>query len=262
MMKMYFLLGILLLIIIMAILFPALSAITRSTTKKKKTTNVNDFTEKDINRVKVDPPDFQNKTLLHNAVPYPYLLHNFLNDAECKHVITLCNDRFKRSTTTTSDGKDVPHSVRTSHSCQFSESETPILRKIEERAAIACRVPVSHIEGLQVVRYHPGQKYDAHNDWFHHEKIDNQRYKTILIYLNDDFEGGSTDFVHSSVDKKVNPKKGDALYWHNSWLTPESNYKDYLCFEEAKHQGSPPTSGVKYAVNVWVRLKPYRSSNL
>jgi len=259
--KTYLLVGILIFIIVLAIIVPSI----KSLCQKRKSENTNtkkqqDFTEKNISRVKVDPPNFSNKTLLHNAVPYPYLLHGFLNDAECQHVINLCNDRFKRSTTTTSDGDNKPHSVRTSHSCQFSESETPILRKIEERAAIACGVPVSHIEGLQVVRYHPGQKYDAHNDWFHHEKIDNQRYKTILIYLNDDFEGGSTDFVHSSVDKKVTPKKGDALYWHNSWMTPESNYKDYLCFEEAKHQGSPPTSGVKYAVNVWVRLKPYRSS--
>lgn len=215
--------------------------------------------EPNAQRAHVLSPNYTSASVIHSSAPFIYQLHQFMSPEECQHFLQISNNRFERSFVTGKSGSDSTDNVRTSYSCVLKESETAIVRQIEERAAQICRVPITHVEGLQIVRYHPGQKYDPHCDYFHHAKIPNQRYATILVYLNDDFEGGTTRFVDPSVNKEVTPKTGEAVFWYNSWVPPEKRQSgEYYCFKESMHQGSAPTSGVKYAVNIWVRLKPYR----
>jgi prolyl 4-hydroxylase len=195
--------------------------------------------------------------VLHDSKPRVMTLINFMTPEECKHVLALCADRYKRSGVMQNDGNTGVEDVRTSHSCFIREAQDDVVRRIESKAAKAAGVNVDQIEGLQIVRYYPGEKYDAHNDWFHHGDKDtqekNQRYVTILVYLNDDFEGGTTDFVNLGL--KVKPVKGNAVMWDNCWKNGNTND---TCHENAKHQGSAPTKGVKYAMNIWTRFNKYR----
>jgi len=210
-------------------------------------------------KLKLSPPNFdvaKVKPVHANAPPFLYVLSGFMSPEECQHFLQISKDRFERSSVTGVSGQQGQDNVRTSYSCLLGESETPIVRAVEERAARVCGVDVSHIEALQIVRYHPGQKYDAHHDYFHYP-LDNQRYITLLVYLNDDFEGGATRFVHSSVNKAVQPVAGDAAFWYNSVHAGNGSHA-VKCLTESEHQGTPPTSGVKYAVNIWVRQKPFR----
>lgn len=209
---------------------------------------------------KINPPNFDVNSILPvhaHSSPYLCTLNGFMSPAECQHFLEISKDRFERSHVTGVSGERGLDNVRTSYSCLLRESETPIVRAVEERAARVCGVDVSHIEALQIVRYHPGQKYDAHHDYFHYP-LDNQRYVTLLVYLNDDFEGGATRFVHSSVNKAVQPKTGTAAFWYNSVPTTGVSGNSVKCLTESEHQGTPPTSGIKYAVNIWVRHKPFR----
>lgn len=93
-----------------------------------------------------------------------------------------------------------------------------------------------HGEGIQVLHYQKGQKYDAHNDYFHdaiNTKNGGQRIATVLMYLTDVEEGGETVFPLSKADSSragwaslsscgksgvsVKPKRGDALlFWSMS----------------------------------------------
>jgi prolyl 4-hydroxylase len=204
----------------------------------------------------LQPPNFANATPVHTkSAPYLYTLNEFMSPEECQHFLEISKDRFERSNVTGVTGEQGHDNVRTSYSCLLRESETPIVRRVEERAASVCGVDVSNIEALQIVRYHPGQKYDAHHDYFHYP-MDNQRYVTLLVYLNDDFEGGATRFVHPSVNKEIRPVAGNAAFWYNSVI--HSNGANATCLPESEHQGSPPTSGVKYAVNIWIRHKRFR----
>ncbi|KAE8767714.1 putative prolyl 4-hydroxylase 3 [Hordeum vulgare] len=50
--------------------------------------------------------------------------------------------------------------------------------------------PGEHGEGLQVLHYEVGQKYESHFHYF----LDGQRMETILMYLSDVEEGGETIF--------------------------------------------------------------------
>lgn len=190
-------------------------------------------------------PIYQNK-------PYLSMLHGFLSDEECDHIINLCEPRFKRSNVVYKSGESKAHEARTSSSCIIEPGEDSIVKAVEQRAAEVVGVPVENIEGLQVVKYTPGQQYKAHNDWLSDQKnMKNQRYATIFGYLNDDFEGGETKFTNIGVD--VKPKKGDAALWYNC----ESN-DTKTCYEESKHAGSPPTKGTKYGLNIWIRFNKYR----
>jgi prolyl 4-hydroxylase len=206
-------------------------------------------------------PRWDNKEVLCPTAPFIYRLKGFLSPQECRHQIGVCEPKFKRSQVIDhSTGGNTEQAIRTSSSCFMGRAETAVIKAVEERAAAVFGVGVANVETLQMVRYHPGQKYDAHHDFFHHVSgSGKQRYATILVYLNDDFEGGSTDFPKVGVSAK--PKEGDGVLWYSCWRDgctgggPACYLKDCKCFDESLHRGAPPTSGVKYALNVWVRFE-------
>ena len=52
--------------------------------------------------------------------------------------------------------------IRSSKGTFFSRGEDAVIKDIEERIARWTLMPVENGEGLQVLKYEPGQKYDAH----------------------------------------------------------------------------------------------------
>jgi prolyl 4-hydroxylase len=204
--------------------------------------------------VRLPRPQWANAECLRDDVPFVYRLHSFLTPSECKHLIDQAGPGFNRSKVVDHDngGKDKLDTVRTSSSSYLQRGHTAIIKAIEERAAGVFGVPVTNIEPLQVVRYHPGEKYDSHHDFFHHVSgPKGQRYGTILVYLNDEFEGGTTSFPKCGLE--VKPITGDGIFWYDSWLRDGKCY----CFEDSLHRGNPPKTGVKYALNVWIRFDPF-----
>jgi prolyl 4-hydroxylase len=124
---------------------------------------------------------------------------------------------------------------RTSFTAHLGKSSSVVVRTIEHRLARLTNMPVSHVEGLQVVRYTPGQFYRAHRDDSGYDP--NPRRFTVLIYLNDvEGEGGETEFT--KLNLKIKPKRGAAVYWEN--FTPSRRLH-----ESSQHQGLPPKTGVK-----------------
>jgi len=93
---------------------------------------------------------------------------------------------------------------------------------------------VSRFEDVSLLRYKPGQYYDWHADANPHKESDSfERTISVVLYLNDDFEGGGTEFV----DKVRKPKAGQALIFPSNW-----------CFF---HSAQPVTKGTKYAMVTW-----------
>ena len=87
-------------------------------------------------------------------------------------------------------------------------------------------------EGFQLLRYSTGGYFKAHYDSYPAVK----RCISVLIYLNDDYEGGEIDFVNFNA--KIKPKAGSLM------LFP-SNYP-------YRHIAHPVTKGTKYAVVTWL----------
>jgi prolyl 4-hydroxylase len=200
-------------------------------------------------------PLWQDAECLQKTSPFIYRLNRFLSPMECKHIIEAAQARFKPSLVVSeSTGNDKYDVSRTSWSAYLDRQQTSIIRSIEERAAKVFGVPVECIEPLQVVRYYPGQKFDAHHDFFQHMSgTAGQRYATILVYLNDDFEGGETAFPKCKVVAK--PITGDGVCWYNCYVNGDDGR--CYCLGSSLHQGQPPSRGTKYALNIWLRFEPF-----
>lgn len=83
-------------------------------------------------------------------------------------------------------------------------SQTRILREFLSKVS---GQPLEHIEGVEVVRYQMGSGYPTHHDgvW---------RTHTLLVYLNEMFHGGETDFP--ILGRTITPQTGKAVCWINS----------------------------------------------
>jgi prolyl 4-hydroxylase len=108
-------------------------------------------------------------------------------------------------------------------------------------------------EDIQVVRYGTNGKYDPHfdatecGDDVGVKCSANQRIATVLIYLNDGFEGGHTRFPH--LDVSVTPKKGSAIFF---WVSDATGNSPYV-YEKTLHGGDPVLTGEKWIATQWIR---------
>jgi Rps23 Pro-64 3,4-dihydroxylase Tpa1-like proline 4-hydroxylase len=102
------------------------------------------------------------------------------------------------------------------------------------------RQTIKHIEPPQFLYYNEGGKYDLHNDSedFVNGKLKRvfERDVTVLIYLNDDYEGGELEFPDWSC--KFKPKAGTLIA-----------FPSYI---EFSHRVHPVTSGKRYNLVSWI----------
>ena len=94
-------------------------------------------------------------------------------------------------------------------------------------------------ERPQILRYPPGGKYNQHADAEHQENGEwvraQDRDYSVLLYLNDQYEGGEIQLVN--WDFTIKPKPGMMLAFPSDWR--------YL------HAALPTTSGIRYAMVSW-----------
>lgn len=123
---------------------------------------------------------------------------------------------------------------------------------VRERLSAACGLPVAAMETPQVFHYAVGQQFRLHEDYLVPDgayksrelATHGQRAKTLLIYLNDGFEGGETAFP--DVGLRFRGGKGEALMFTN--VLPDGSPDRRM-----SHAGLPPTKGEKWLFSQWVR---------
>lgn len=93
------------------------------------------------------------------------------------------------------------------------------------------RADVGRIEGTQLIRYRPGGHYSGHSD---SGGCFPERYFTVVCYLNDDFQGGTTTFP--SLDYRTQPQSGKAILFPSRYF----------------HVADPVTSGEKFVLITWL----------
>ena len=74
-------------------------------------------------------------------------------------------------------------------------------------------------------------------------KMSNWKGDTFMIYLNDGFKGGGTNFPNQNM--VVVPETGKAVTWEN--------IKDGKVLEEYMHEGVALEEGKKYIITAWWR---------
>ena len=81
---------------------------------------------------------------------------------------------------------------------------------------------------------------------FHHWHYDNAGYSNMsrwfvfITYLNDDYEGGETEFLNQGI--RVKPEKGKTVIFPASYTH--------------RHRGNPPIGGPKYIATTWANVLP------
>jgi prolyl 4-hydroxylase len=223
-------------------------------------------------RHKLPTLDLQLKVL--SCAPRVFEIQNFLSDWEVQHILDIAaNTEMKRSSVKASQGSSESSTsdTRTSTNNWITRNKDIVIDTIYQRAADVLQineallrwrhkfeVPEFHesstsiAERLQLVHYDVGEKYSPHHDFVmpglvHHQPA---RFATLLLYLNDDMEGGETTFPiwrngQTKEALAVKPEKGKAVLFYN--VLPDGNF-DQLSLHEAR----PVKRGEKMLTNLWV----------
>jgi prolyl 4-hydroxylase len=150
-------------------------------------------------------------------------------------------------------GKEATHPDRTNKAIELGVAAMDVvIQVLRARIAAATSLPLPVFEPAQIMHYAVGEEFRPHFDfltddaegWAAQLERFGQRIATFLIFLNDDYDGGETDFPKAGIRHRG--RKGDALFWAN---VDTANAPDPMTF----HAGRPPTRGEKWILSQWIR---------
>jgi hypothetical protein len=155
-------------------------------------------------------------------------------------------------------GGSVVDGARSNTAAGFSSIESDLVLQLTcLRIAAAIGVPIGQQEPTNILHYERGQEYRPHFDFITESEehgfgrelqLLGQRIATVLIYLNDGYQGGETAFPR--VDFCFKGKAGDALIF---WNLAADGQRE----RDSLHAGLPVTKGEKWILSKWVREKPH-----
>lgn len=174
-----------------------------------------------------------------------FLVHDFLSVEECRfHIERSETSGYTEATIGGANG-EVFKEIR--------DNARAMLDDLELAAAMYVRVaeflpadwfgwtPVGLNERWRYYRYDPGQRFAPHTDGCISRENGEQSHFTLLVYLNDDYQGGCTNFYLSPGRKKlvVRPQAGTALLFAHKMV----------------HEGAAVEQGRKYALRTDVMFR-------
>lgn len=187
---------------------------------------------------------------------------NLLTHNECKHLIALAEKQgLNESEVTqyTETGSAIDMTSRTSKTAWMEDKKDPLVAKLSAISSALCGLPAENHEMLQIASYDIGGRFNPHFDACTLDdetcaKIDRfsgRRRSSLLVYLNDDFQSGETEFVE--LGHKVIPKQGKAIFFWNTM-----GNSDESIIAVSKHAGREVKSGKKWICTKWSHNKPYK----
>lgn len=181
-----------------------------------------------------------------------YALSGFISPDECTALMAMI-DRVAQPSRVFDHGYGAHY--RTSFSGDMDPWD-PFVRMIERRLDDLLGLPHEWGETFQGQRYHEGQQFKPHMDWFFTKaaywkdeaRKGGQRSFTAMAYLNDVEEGGTTDFTRIGVS--IPPQQGALIVWNNA--RPDGSLN-----EDTMHAGTPVVRGAKYVITKWYRTRKW-----
>jgi hypothetical protein len=166
----------------------------------------------------------------------PRVIRNFITREECEYLL---NPEIGIYSDSVIGGGLLNKKTRKSKSISFHDVNHPVINDIRSRVSKLTHTPLCKIERIQLSKYETGGFYRPHLDACLPEPL---RPYTMLIYLNDDYEGGETYFP--VLNKKFKLNCCDALLFNN--YDSSGNIS-----EKSRHSGEPVTKGEKWICAVW-----------
>ena len=93
------------------------------------------------------------------------------------------------------------------------------------------------INQIDLLKYTPGGKYETHTDHF----TNTPRHLSVIINLNDDYEGGDLTFTDQNEKeiKTLKLGKGSMVFFPSNFMYP--------------HRIQPITKGTRYSIVAWLQ---------
>ena len=197
----------------------------------------------------------------HHAAPRVFTVENLLPQAACAWLIKQARKNLVRAPVQDREkgGAFSADASRTNSVAGSNPLQPDLVMQLANlRIAAAINIPVANQEATNILNYQRGEEYKPHFDFITpiEEKAPifarelqtiGQRITTVLVYLNDGYEGGETEFP--LLDWRFKGKIGDALIFWNLSQTGEGERLSW-------HAGKPVTKGEKWLLSKWVRQRP------
>jgi hypothetical protein len=179
---------------------------------------------------------------------------DFVSRDVCRWLIGRAAGRLSRALVYEALRKEVTvNATRTNTAATFSMLETDFVSVLTQlRMAAALGLPFRQFEALTVLHYAEGEEITEHYDFVDPNVPDyeqeiaqrGQRIATFLIYLNDDYGGGETEFPRAGVSHKGRATQG--IVFSNALPDGSADVRTL-------HAGRPPKAGEKWIVSQFVR---------
>jgi len=169
-----------------------------------------------------------------------FTIDNFLPASSCDDFVAKSETiGYEPATVETESGQKVITAIRNNNRVIYKDFELANLfwQQLEPFAPkqIGNSKSVGLNELFRFYKYQPGQEFKKHRDQSYIRADGEASYYTLMIYLNENYEGGETTFNNLTIQ----PKKGLALvFLHN-----------------LEHGGSPVKSGSKYVLRTDIMFR-------
>lgn len=191
--------------------------------------------------------------------PLIELRDGFLPPRICAWLMERARGGLERSRVFAPSGEVATDRSRTNSAFEFNLLTTDVVLLLTRaRIAKATGFLPQALEHTNILHYAIGQAFEPHYDFLdpelpayaHEIATHGQRVATFLVYLNDDYAGGETEF--SLLKRQVRPAAGSALYFHNvdSAAVPD---------RRTLHAGRPVAKGEKWLLSQWIRGRVSRA---
>jgi predicted 2-oxoglutarate/Fe(II)-dependent dioxygenase YbiX len=169
-----------------------------------------------------------------------FIIEDFWNLEECDDFIFKSEAiGYEPATIETEGGQKVVTSVRNNNRVIYKDYELADILWLQLKPFAPKQIGYSKAVGLNELfrfyKYQPGQEFKRHRDQSYIRSEGEASYYTFMIYLNEDYEGGETNFGNLVIQ----PKKGLALVFLHS----------------LEHEGRPVTKGTKYVLRTDIMFR-------
>jgi hypothetical protein len=190
-----------------------------------------------------------------SEAPRIWTVPGFATPEICRWLVGRCQGRLRPSQMF--DGQRSRFlATRTCRDLSFTIGDGGVLLVLLRiRMSLAVSLPVPHMEPPQIFHYATGQEIKAHYDSLYDGEhgygqagaYGGDRLATLLLYLNDAYEGGELEFPHTGFRHRG--RTGDAVFF----ASLKGGKRDRLSL----HAALPVTTGEKYILSQWIHDRPF-----
>ncbi len=169
---------------------------------------------------------------------YLNILDNLLSLQECGFLIKFCEKL---------ELKEIDRGIAKYFRAEFDNDYLAnlLFQRLKHRGVLSQYWNGKKIVGLNThfrfSKYHDGMNFDIHKDGFNADRHGNRSVMTLNIFLNDEFEGGDTDFLlddRKTLRLSAKPKPGRAALFDS----------------QQYHRGNTVKNGFKYLLRTDVMV--------